>query len=192
MTDEEKAEFIKEIKAEFKPMINDIAFSHVAPVNKKLTYRVDGLIKQTEKNFIKMKDKFEEDMLKFSTYCKGQINNVRADFEGDIKSMKKLRARDRSDYDIILTKQEEKIEALKAEILRHSTYFEVFANSISLLTENINMQMESEFADISDRNLMSLYAIQNKNASIYDHKDNEQLVSKLKSQLKKAESKERP
>ena len=29
---------------------------------------------------------------------------VRADFEGDIKPMKKLRARDRSDYDIILTK----------------------------------------------------------------------------------------
>ena len=70
MTEEEKAEFIKELKAEFKPLINDIAFSHVAPVNKKLTYRIDGLMKQTDKNFIKMKDKFEEDMLKFSSYCK--------------------------------------------------------------------------------------------------------------------------
>jgi hypothetical protein len=45
----------------------------------------------------------------------------------------------------------------RADIDNHSTYFNTFAQSIALLTENLNMQMESEYSDIYDRNLMALY-----------------------------------
>ena len=123
-------------------------------------------------------------MMKVSQYCKRQIGKVQNDFDDDIKSMKKLRARDRSDYDQILNKQDEKLEEQKAEINRHSTYFEIFGNSISLLTENINMQMEAEFADIKDRHLMSLYGIYNKKAVATDHTDNPSLINKLSAALK--------
>ena len=38
-------------------------------------------------------------MLIVSEYCKKQILSVRGEFANDVRSMQKLRARDRSDYD---------------------------------------------------------------------------------------------
>lgn len=78
-------------------------------------------------------------MLRVSEYTKKQVQKVQADFAGDIRSMQKLRARDRSDYDIILEKQNAKLDELRNGIDKHETYFETFAASISLLTENLNM-----------------------------------------------------
>lgn len=83
--------------------------------------------------------------------------------------MQKLRARDRSDYDQILAKQDARISENRFDINRHATYFDTFAQSISILTENINMQMESEYADTFDRNLMSLYGKQEAAPTMMDH-----------------------
>ncbi len=44
-------------------------------------------------------------------------------------------------------------------------YFETVAQTISILSENINMQMEAEYADLLDRKLMALYGLQKGNAS---------------------------
>lgn len=57
----------------------------------------------------------------------------------------------------------------RRDIDNHSTYFNTFAQSIALLTENINMQMESEYSDIYDRNLMALYGNKEEPPSFMDH-----------------------
>ena len=41
--------------------------------------------------------------------------------------MQKLRARDRSDYDQILNKQDSRISESRADVDIHATYFDVFA-----------------------------------------------------------------
>lgn len=61
------------------------------------------------------------------------------------------------------------IKENRADIDNHSTYFNTFAQSIALLTENINMQMESEYSDIYDRNLMALYGNKEEQPSFMDH-----------------------
>ena len=49
------------------------------------------------------------------------------DFQDDIRSMQKLRARDRSDYDQILAKQDSRVSENRFDINRHATYFDTFA-----------------------------------------------------------------
>ena len=44
----------------------------------------------------------------------------------------------------------------------------VLAECISILSENLNMQMEAEWADLFDRRLMSLYGIDDKKATKQD------------------------
>lgn len=44
----------------------------------------------------------------------------------------------------------------------------MLAECISILTENVNMQMEAEWADLFDRRLMSLYGIDSKNPTKMD------------------------
>lgn len=39
---------------------------------------------------------------------------------------------------------------------------------ISLITENMNMQMESEFSDLLDRKTMALYGVKDEMPSIFD------------------------
>ena len=106
------------------------------------------------------------------------MTKVQADFNEDIRSMQKLRARDRSDYDLILQKMQEKIDQNRHLLNVNQTYFETFASSISLLTENINLQMESDMADFNDRNLMSLYGANSANPDPSDHQKNPLIVQK--------------
>jgi len=86
-----------------------------------------------------MEDKFEREMLIVSNYCKAQTKKVQSDFKDEIRSMQKLRARDRADYDVILNTMKVHIRENRADIDNHSTYFNTFAQSIALLTENLNM-----------------------------------------------------
>jgi hypothetical protein len=83
--------------------------------------------------------------------------------------MQKLRARDRSDYDSQLQKLDARVAENREDIDRQGTYFDTFAQSIALITENINMQMEAENADVYDRNLMSLYGSKEENPTFMDH-----------------------
>lgn len=45
---------------------------------------------------------------------------------------------------------------------------DTFAQSIALIAENLNMQMEAEFADLFDRKMMSLYGVSEPKASRID------------------------
>jgi hypothetical protein len=73
--------------------------------------------------------------------------------------MQKLRARDKSDSDVHFEEQGDKIFKNASEIMRHNDYFNILAQAISILTENLNMQMEAEHSDLLDRKMMSLYGI---------------------------------
>ena len=96
--------------------------------------------------------------------------------------MQKLRARDRSDYDSIMNGMKANIKKNRNDIDDHSTYFNVFAQSIALLTENLNMQMESEYADIFDRSLMALYGNKQEQPTFMDHTSRKKdVLSYLKS-----------
>ena len=79
---------------------------------------------------------------------------------------------------MILEKQNQKLDELRAGIDRHETYFETFAASISLLTENLNMQMEGEFADIRDRGMMGLYGTDSSKPEVADHSNSSKFVEK--------------
>ena len=59
---------------------------------------------------------------------------------------------------------------------------ETVAQTISILSENINMQMEAEYADLLDRKLMALYGLQKGKVSQVDHGTNLDSNSRTKNQ----------
>ena len=59
-----------------------------------------------------------------------------------------------------------------------SSFFEVLAEVVAMLAENINMQMEAEYADLFDRKLMSLYGVQPGQPHLAD------MTSKLNSKVR--------
>lgn len=73
--------------------------------------------------------------------------------------MKKLRARDKSDADVKFKLQGEQIHSTSQDILKYHDYFNCMAQAISILTENVNMQMEADNSDLLDRRLMALYGV---------------------------------
>jgi|TARA_B110000285_G_scaffold214572_1_gene260091 hypothetical protein len=99
MTKEQKRQFIAEIKVELREMINSIAVHHVTESSAKTTKRTDVLEATNQQEHADMFSKFEKEMLVVAEYCKKQVLKVQNDFQDDIRSMQKLRARDRSDYD---------------------------------------------------------------------------------------------
>ena len=78
------------------------------------------------------------------------------------------------------------IQDARIDLNRHQTYFDALAQSISLLIENINMQMESENADLFDRKLMALYGAKPGKASLIDVKT--KLDSKVRTKLPRSPS----
>lgn len=52
------------------------------------------------------------------------------------------------------------MESSAHDIERQQSYFATIAQAITLLVENVNIQMEGEFADLMDRRMMSLYGAQ--------------------------------
>lgn len=60
-------------------------------------------------------------------------------------------SRAKSDNDLRHNKAGDMISEINTLLDYHSTNFESLATSISMLIENVNMQMESEVADLVDR-----------------------------------------
>lgn len=59
-------------------------------------------------------------------------------------------------------------QANRKDIDKHYEYFDSIAESIAMIAENINMQMESEYGDLFDRKLMGLYGLQPGKANLAD------------------------
>lgn len=174
---------MKEVKTEMREMVNQISLHHAEETTKKLDRKMDTQDSRIKKEIRDKFIEFDEQMITITDYCKKQMNKVQNDFQEDIRSMQKLRARDRSDYDLIFDKQLQKINYNKGVIDHHQGYFETFATSISLITENLNMQMEGENADINDRNIMSLYGQQDKLPHLTDHHKNPKMLAEHNKKL---------
>lgn len=115
-----------------------------------------------------MVDKFETELLKLAEYYKKQIAKVNTDFAGEIRALQRQRARDRSDFDQAIGKLSERLQGYSDDLTRHQSYHETLAQMVSMLAENINMQMEAEYADLFDRRMMALYGAKPGKASRID------------------------
>ena len=81
------------------------------------------------------------------------------DIKQSIRSFQRQRARDKSDYDVAFSKQIDDIKNHEEKLQEFAINFEAVAIVNSMLIENINMQMESEVADLLDRRMMSLFGM---------------------------------
>ena len=113
-------------------------------------------------------ERFETELNSVTEYFKRQVQDVRSDFEEEIRQMQKMRARDKSDADNSFKDLDKQLTVLQEDLTKYQDYFSCCAQSISIITENINMQMESEFADLFDRKLISLYGVKNKKPTRMD------------------------
>ena len=69
-----------------------------------------------------------------------------------------MRARDKADNDIRHSKHEETLASNFELLKEYGTHFDSMATVVTMIIENINMQMEAELSDLGDRNTMSLLA----------------------------------
>ncbi len=104
-----------------------------------------------------------------------------------------MRARDQSDNDQRHKRNEESIIKHLEMLQDHSTHFDSLGTVTTMLVENMNMQLESELADLLDRNLMALYGIADQTNKGTDNrtqhaKEQAQKKSKQISTLKNSDS----
>ena len=72
--------------------------------------------------------------------------------------MQKTRAKDKSDVDLRMNRQDEKISIHRGELDDIGGHFSAVGTTTSAVLELINMQLESEAADMVDREMVSLFA----------------------------------
>ena len=116
----------------------------------------------------RIEERFETEIQAVTEYFKGAVRDTRKDFNDELRHINKMRARDKSDMDVRQKQIDKNIEVNAKDIQTQQQYFSTFAQSISLLTENLNMQMEAEYADLMDRKLISLYGMKGGQASKMD------------------------
>ena len=87
MTNDQKREFISEIKVELRDMINSIAAHHTEEQKKMTHSKIDEFDARNSQDHVDMQDKFEREMLIVSNYCKAQTKKVQSDFKDEIRSM---------------------------------------------------------------------------------------------------------
>ena len=95
--------------------------------------------------------------------AKDELRKVEKDIKEVIRGFQKQRARDKADLDITLKTQADQVKYHAEKLEGFAVNFEALAIVNSMMIENINMQMESEIADMLDRRMMSLYGINMQN-----------------------------
>ena len=84
-------------------------------------------------------ERFETELNSVTEYFKRQVQDVRSDFEEEIRQMQKMRARDKSDADNSFKDLDKQLTVLQEDLTKYQDYFSCCAQSISIITENINM-----------------------------------------------------
>ena len=148
-----------EIKEEMKVLITQISDYQVEQAVTIVKTQLRKLEQDNELDKKRITERFEKELKNMAEYFKKAVDDVRKDFTDDIGSMKKLRARDKSDADVKFKFQGEKLHTNSQDMLKYHDYFNCMAQAISILTENVNMQMEADNSDLLDRKLMALYGV---------------------------------
>lgn len=110
----------------------------------------------------KLHDKIAREVKSAKEKAAHDLRMVERDIKESIRSFQRQRARDKSDMDLKLQVQVDEIKAHQLKLDEFALNFEAIAIVNSMLIENINMQMESEMADLLDRRMMSLFGVQSK------------------------------
>lgn len=112
---------------------------------------------QAESARQKIIDTFQKELQNAVDYFKKRISEINDTNELQFKTSMKNNARTRSDLQREIDEVRKVVDRNCADILKQDGYFDVMAEVNALVIENLNMQMESEYADLIDRKLMSLY-----------------------------------
>lgn len=151
-----------------KAMITQIGHEQADKAVRPLRLQCEDYFARNDERLRQMVEKFETELLKLADYYKKQIAKVNTDFASEIRGLQRQRARDRSDFDQAIAKLSERLQGYSDDLTRHQTYHETLAQMVSMLAENINMQMEAEYADQFDRKMMALYGAKPGKASRID------------------------
>ena len=108
----------------------------------------------TVTNIQKVSAKFKAGMKKTEDELYEKIDGVEAHLRGEIILVQKTIARNRSDFDRKYDDLCSTMSALNEEQIQHNEYFNTLSTLCAYLIENINMQMESETADLLDKRMM--------------------------------------
>ena len=73
---EQKKQFVAEIKAEFRDMMNSVANHYVSEESKTLNKKIDANQREYKRDFTVTIEKFEAEMLVVSEYCKKQVQKI--------------------------------------------------------------------------------------------------------------------
>jgi hypothetical protein len=155
----DKRKLLAEIKDEMKTLITSISDYQVEQAVSIVKTQLRKLEVDNELDKKRIEERFEKEIAVMTSDFKKQVTEVRKDFTDDIRGMQKNRARDKTDQGLQYKNFYQALDASRSDVVRHQGYLETVAQTISLLMENINMQMEAEYSDLVDRKLISLYGI---------------------------------
>lgn len=156
---QQRRKLIKEIREEIKPLCSQIADFQIERANQVIKVQIRKLENEMTVENQKLHDKIAREIKSTQEKAQRELKYVEKDIKESIRSFQRQRARDKSDIDIKLGLQVDNIASHTQKLEEHQVNFEAIAIVNSMLIENINMQMESEIADLLDRRMMSLFGV---------------------------------
>ena len=115
------------MKEDFRPLIIKIADDQAEKIVKILRIRTQKYEEENEQEKINMNAKMEGELLRVGEFLKKSMTKISAEFQEELGSFKKQRARDKSDYDGKLEKHANLIQDTRIDLNRHQTYFDALA-----------------------------------------------------------------
>lgn len=155
----DRRKLLAEIKDEMKTLITAISDYQVEQAVSIVKTQLRKLEVDNELDKKRIEERFEKEIAVMTADFKKQVTEVRKDFTDDIRAMQRNRARDKADQDLQYRDFYQALDGTRDDVGKHQGYLETMAQTISLLMENINMQMEAEYSDLIDRKLISLYGV---------------------------------
>jgi len=162
MTAMDKRKLITEIKTELKPFITQLAELSVTKTTVAIKGQVRTLQGEVTKDIKMLSERLTREVLRTKDETIKLVNDVSARLDHENKMMIKTISRNKSDTDLKHNKSLEVEHDQRNNLLKHDDFFSVVAQTISVLLENLNIQMEAETADMLDRRMMSLFAVAKK------------------------------
>ena len=103
---------MNEIKDEMKILITQISDYQVEQAVTIVKTQLRKLEQENELDKKRIVQRFEKELGNLTEYFKKAVQDVRTDFNDDIKNIKRLRARDKSDQDLKFQDHGQKLETL--------------------------------------------------------------------------------
>jgi hypothetical protein len=106
-----------------------------------------------------LNEKITREIIQTSELADANLRLVEREVKDMIKDNAKQRMRDKADNDLRHNKVEDKVEHVEKKLGEQHEFSSTLSIVTTMLIENVNMQMESEMADLIDRRTMSLFGV---------------------------------